>query len=232
MNSLRPNAQRAKNAITLIWIVLVIEIFALASSVLQYFLLQEAANGELISEENAKANDLREMAIGIIYTIAFIISAVTFISWFRRAYFNLHLKVSGLSHSEGWSAGSWFVPIISLFRPYQIMKELYVQTKGLIIKNGLAPYGNFSTQNLGWWWAFWIINNFIGQFIFRYSRNAESIDQLTVVTIASILNNIVGVPLALLTIKVIKDYSEMEKLLLEIKDEEGMNNGAKMSEAF
>ncbi|MBK7312026.1 MAG: DUF4328 domain-containing protein [Sphingobacteriaceae bacterium] len=226
MESLRPNAQRAKNAITLIWIVLGIEIFALASGLLQYFLLQDAANGVLISEESASANDLREMAIGIIYTIAFITSAVTFISWFRRAYFNLHLKVSGLSHSEGWAAGCWFVPIISLFRPYQIMKELYVQTKGLIIKNGLAPYGNFNTQNLGWWWALWIINNFLGQFIFRYSRNAESIDQLTVLTIASMLNNIVGVPLALITIKVIKDYSKMEELLPEIKDEDGTNGNS------
>ncbi len=222
MESLRPNAQRAKTAITLIWIVLGIEIFALVSSLLQYFLLQDAANGELITEEAASANDIREMSIGIIYIIAFITSAVTFISWFRRAYFNLHLKVSGLSHSEGWAAGSWFVPIISLFRPYQIMKELYVQTKGLIIKNGLALYGNFSTQNLGWWWALWIINNFIGQFEFRYSRNAESIDQLTIVTIASMISNIIGVPLALLTIKVIKDYSKMEELLVQIKEEEGI----------
>lgn len=232
MESLRPNAQRAKTAITLIWIVLGIEIFSFVSSLLQYFLLQDAANGELISEESASANDIREMSIGIIYLIASLTSAVTFIMWFRRAYFNLHLKVSGLSHTEGWAAGSWFVPILSLFRPYQIMKELYVQTKGLIIKNGLALYGNFNTQNLGWWWALWIISNFLGQFEFRYSRNAESIDQLTVVTIASMISNIIGVPLAIITIKVIKDYSKMEELLLEIKEEDGLNTSTPISTAF
>ncbi|MDZ4665783.1 MAG: DUF4328 domain-containing protein [Bacteroidota bacterium] len=232
MESLRPNAQRAKTAIILIWVVLGIEIFSLVSGLLQFLLIQDAANGELITEEAASANDMREMTIGIIYIIASVISAITFIQWFRRAYFNLHQKVSELSYTEGWAVGSWFVPIISLYRPFQIMKELFVQTKGLLIKNGLDLYKDFNTRNLGWWWALWIISNFLGQFVFRYSRNAESIDQLTVVTVASMLENLIGVPLALITIKIIKEYASMEVLLLEIKDEEGGNNNTPVTSAF
>jgi hypothetical protein len=220
MENLRPNGQRAKNAITLIWIVLALEIISLISGYFQYDLLQTVANGGEISMETATANDSREQMIGIIYMIAYVISAITFIQWFRRAYFNLHLRVNHLSQTEGWAAGSWFVPIVSLYRPYQIMKELYQETKELLIKKGFSVNDNFTADSLGWWWTLWIINNIIGQFVFRYSMKAESIDELTTSTIASMVGSIIGIPLALITVKVIKDYSNVEPLLTEIKDEE------------
>ena len=220
MEDLKPNEQRAKNAITLIWIVLALEIASLISGYFQYDLLQTAANGGVISTETATANDTREQLIGIIYLIASIISGVTFIQWFRRAYYNLHQRVNHLSQTEGWAAGSWFVPIVSWYRPYQIMKELYQETKELLIKKGLSVNENFTTDTLGWWWTLWIINNVIGQFIFRFSLKAESIDELTSSTITSMISNVVGILLALITVKVIKDYANVETLLVEIKDEE------------
>ena len=117
MENLKPNGQRAKTAITMIWVVLILEIISLISGYLQYDLLQILANGGDVSMEAADSNDLREQAISIVYLITFVISGVTFIQWFRRAYFNLHSKVNHLSHTEGWAAGSWFVPIINLYRP-------------------------------------------------------------------------------------------------------------------
>jgi hypothetical protein len=224
MENLKPNEQRAKNAIILIWIVLALEIVSLISGYFQYVLLQTAANGGEISTETATANDTREQIIGIIYLIVYIISAVTFIQWFRRGYFNLHLRVNHLSQTEGWAAGSWFVPIVSLYRPYQIMKELYQETRELLVKKGLSINENFSTGFLGWWWTLWIINNAIGQFVFRYSMKAESIDELTISTVASMIGNVVGIPLALITVKVIKDYTNVEPLIIEIKDEEETTN--------
>jgi len=221
MGYLRPNQQRAKIAITLIWIVLALEIVSLISGYFQYDLLQTVANGVEISMETATANDTREQFIGIIYMIAYIISGITFIQWFRRAYYNLHQEVTYLSHTEGWAAGSWFVPIINLFRPYQIMKELYQETKELLVKKEITLKTTFlPTSSLGWWWTLWIINGIISQFVFRYSLKAESIDELIMSTVAGIISNIVGIPLALITVKVIKDYSNVEPLLSEIRDTE------------
>ncbi len=89
---LRPNEQRAKNAIVLIWIILALEIASLISGYFQYDLLNTVANGGEISTETANANDSREQIVGIIYMIAYIISGIMFIQWFRRAYYNLHQK--------------------------------------------------------------------------------------------------------------------------------------------
>ncbi len=218
MENLKPNEQRAKNAITLIWIILAIEIISFISGYFQYELLETIAHGGDVSTETASANDTREQLVGLTYFIAYLISAITFIQWFRRAYFNLHQKVANLSLTEGWAAGSWFVPIVSLYRPYQIMKELYQETKKLLNKKGITS--GITTSALGWWWTLWIINNIIGQFVFRYSLQAESVEELTTSTIASMISNIAGIPLALITIKVIKDYSSVEPILFEMQDEE------------
>lgn len=88
---LRPNAQRAKTAILLLYCVLAIEIISLLSGYFQYDLLSTIAEGYFVSEATANSNDTREQIVGALYMIAFIISAITFIRWFRRAYYNLHL---------------------------------------------------------------------------------------------------------------------------------------------
>lgn len=226
MEILKPNEQRAKTAIIFIWAVLALEIISLFSGYLQYDLLQSAANGQEITIEIASANDTREQIIGIISIIINIISIVTFIMWFRRAYFNLHQKVKHLAYSEGWAAGSWFVPILSLFRPFQIMKELYTETKIAFEKNNILGTENIGTSALGWWWTLWIISSFLGQFVFRYSQRANGIDEYLVSTVASMIQNIVGIPLAIITVKVIKDYSSIEYMLADIKDEEKPNTSS------
>jgi hypothetical protein len=200
--------------------VLVFEIVSFISAYFQYDLLRVSSIGGEISPDTITANETSEIVVGLLSAITYIISAITFIQWFRRAYYNLHLKVNFLNYTEGWAAGCWFVPFINLYRPYQIMKELYEETDELLSKKGISVNQTFSTTLLGWWWAFWIINNFVGQFVFRYSLKAESIDELTTSTIASMIGNLLGIPLALIAIKVIKDYSTVEPLLNEIKDEE------------
>jgi hypothetical protein len=220
MENLKPNGQRAKIAIMLLWTVLTVEIISLLSDYLQYDLLETVANGGQITTEAATDNDLRQKIIGLIYLTVYVISGITFIRWFRRAYYNLHIKAESLSFTEGWAAGCWFVPIISLYRPNQIMKELYQETQSLLSKKDENYAQNLTTHFIGWWWALWIISSFLGQFIFRYSMKAETLEELTTTTIASIVASIIGIPLAIITVKVIKDYSEVEHLLYELKDEE------------
>lgn len=224
MERLRPNGQRAKIALTLVWIVFGLEILALFSGIFQYNLLQKAANGELVTSQMANANDIRQQVIGIIYLVAFIVSGIVFINWFRRAYYNLHLSTTHVSHSEGWAAGAWFVPIINLYRPYQIMKELYTKTSELIEERGVSFYGDLNVGALNIWWTLWIISGIMGQIEFRYTRHANTIEEISISTIISIIGNVLGVVLALITIKVIKEYSNAETVLAESTDDASMES--------
>jgi hypothetical protein len=227
MMNLKPNEQRAKKAILMIWIVLAAEIVSLISSCLQYDLLQTVANGGEFSAEAIEANDLRESLTGYIYLFFYIISIVTFIMWFRRAYYNLHQKVAVLSYSEDWAAGCWFVPILNWYRPYKIMKELYVMTRKLLVSKGLLPDVYYSTESVGWWWGLFLFSGFVGRISDRLSVKAYTVDKLLITaTVVEIIVALIGIPLALITVKVIRDYSQMELLLLETEEENAEETSA------
>lgn len=218
MITTKPNGQRAKVAIMLVWAVLAAEVLSLISSYLQYNLIETVASGGFISEAAANFNDTREQLIGGLYILLYAGSGYAFILWFRRAYYNLHQRVEAVSHSDGWAAGSWFVPFLCLYLPYRIMKELYSNTRQLLAQHGRSL--SLPSTLLGGWWALWIFSNFIGQFLFRYALNAESLDELTNTTVASMLGNVVGIPLALITIKVIGDFAKAEAELWELESGE------------
>jgi hypothetical protein len=219
MQDLKPNELRSKNAITLIWIVMSLDIIAFISNYFQYDLLQTVANGGTVTSGEAVFNDIRQQIIGVVYGITYLVSGIVFIQWFRRAYFNLHLRSSHLLYTDGWAAGSWFVPFLNLFRPFQIMKELYVETARIFSKKGLSEEVS-STKFLGWWWALWLINNTVAQYEFRTSLKAEIAAELSNVTIAGMIGNLISIPLAIITVKVVKDYAKMERVLHSISDEE------------
>ncbi len=219
-NQLKPNAQRAKIAAIVIAIVLFTDVLNLASSLMQYELLDRIATGENFTQAEANANDLRETAVGILSVVMILISAITFIMWFRRAYYNLHQKINYLKYDEGWAAGCWFVPFVNLVRPFQIMQELFNETIAYLKKMKQEIPFDTNTALLGFWWTFWIIDNIIGQVIFRYARNAETLDQMTTLTVGYIVESSLSIICALIIIKIIKDYSKLETLLYEVNDED------------
>lgn len=199
MNQFRPNKERARMAIVMIWIVLALEILSLVS---EFFAYDTVGT---VSEE-LSMSDLRQAAIGLLHFIAYVISAITFIQWFRRAYYNLHMvPYSNVKYSEGWAAGCWFVPIMNLFRPYEIMTEMYGKTQRLLSDN--RP-----TSQVGWWWAFWIIANVLGsistQITFRDGDAGAA-------SIFSMLSSLATIPAAILVVQVIRQYSEMEDRIPE-----------------
>ena len=210
---LKPNQKRSKIAITLIWVCLIVNLISLFSSYLQYELLTQLSNGVEISNYKLEQNDSREQLIGYLSLIVSIISAVTFIQWFRRAYFNLHSLVPNLTFTEVWAAGSWFVPVIGFFRPYQIMIELYNKTIARLEESKLIENQNFDVSFVKVWWVIWIIVSIIGRVVYINISQAETIDKFIDYTVFSMVQSLLYIPLSFLTIKVIKDYSNFENIL-------------------
>ncbi|MBU2929920.1 DUF4328 domain-containing protein [Winogradskyella psychrotolerans] len=215
INAIKPNLKRAKLAKIFIWAVMALDILSIVSSYLQYNLLLDFQNNEFISDEMLESNDLREQLVAYLYLVVFIISAVTFIQWFRRAYYNLNIRAN-CDHSEGWAAGSWFVPIISLYRPYQIMKEMATKSTQLI--NLKTSQQNIvKTSTIGIWWTLWIISNYIGSFLFKSAFKQETIENYINATLGDIVLSLIGIPLAIVTVSMITSYSKKEEELTKLE---------------
>ncbi|HEX6348402.1 MAG TPA: DUF4328 domain-containing protein [Candidatus Dormibacteraeota bacterium] len=95
---------------------------------------------------------------GLIYLGAHIATIVLFLLWIHRAYRNLGpLGAQGLRHSPGWAVGWWFVPFASLWKPYQVMREIWWHSAG--------PGRAWTLLKV--WWAAWLISNWVGNFASR-----------------------------------------------------------------
>jgi len=195
-----------------IGVVTAIELIAIGSSFMQLHLLNQVAAGIEVSEQAADANDTRERVLGLIFLAAYLASTVIYILWFYRAYYNLGQKTA-TRFSTGWAAGAWFIPFLNLVRPYQIMQELYEKTREVLTAQNPEASIILSHSMVGWWWALWILSNILGQFVYRYTMKAKSIDELITATVASIISNLVAIPLGIIAISVIRDYARVESQL-------------------
>jgi hypothetical protein len=214
--SIRPNFERAKWAQNLIWVVLGVQIMSIISSYLQYELIHSLNTHEIITNNELEANDLREGIIGILYLAAYITSAIVFIQWFRRAYYNLSLRIK-CQYTEGWAAGGWFVPFISLFYPYRIMSELQEKTTRLINQKSKHKIENNTGVIIGIWWTLWIISNFIGQYAFKAAMKSDTLESLEDSTIADMILGVIDIPMGILAVMLIASWSKKEEQLLELE---------------
>ena len=63
--------------------------------------------------------------------------------------------------NEGWTVGSWIIPIYNMFKPYRVVNEIYKAGS----QNYTVPDGWQRENGSGLlltWWIFWAVTHFIG----------------------------------------------------------------------
>jgi hypothetical protein len=153
---------------------LLLDVIAVGSGVMEFSFLQNVAAGSLAGDfaEHATANDNRQMTIGVAQLVLYITTGIVFLSWIYRANGNARaLGAKDMRFTPGWAVGWYFVPIMSLWKPFQAMREIW--------QASAAPGNWQSVQTpplLGWWWALYLGANILGQIGLRLSKNIDSVD--------------------------------------------------------
>jgi hypothetical protein len=220
MKKLRPNLERAKMATVFFWIMIAVLGIMLIAELNQLFIVKDLASGNY-TDATLVAADQSDLFVGfsaIAYSLMFIGCAIVFIMWFRRAYFNLHTLIpSGLRMTEGWAAGAWFIPIYSLWGPFQVATDLFDRTEGLLIKHDLAEPKPQRNVIKGWWWTFWVAGNILSN-VENQMAKSLNIDVVLNSCYVGVVATLVMISGAYFAIRTIKNYSEMEHLLPQIND--------------
>lgn len=155
-------------------------------------------------------------AVGVLSILNTIGTVIAFIMWFYRAYCNLHQKTNGVRFSAGWAAGSWFVPVLNLFRPVQIMWELSQKTYGILEGEQLVERGNSLKGLIPLWWIFLLSVNVIANTLnVNFVLNASHVVELIVALKRGIVIKVLSIVTAFITILLVYRYSRMEDLLQE-----------------
>lgn len=224
---LRDNSRRAKFVLLIFSITVGILIIGVWSDYLELDLLQRVQSEGYVEMAEAETNDSRQTIISLFQTAVLITSMILFLHWFRRAYGNLHRSgVSTLQHSETMAVWAWIIPIIWFYRPYRIMKEIWIETQ-LLIQNYDQSYNYKSgTLLLGSWWTLFIITNFIGNYILKSLFKEDTIERLIERAQATLLSDAMQIAEALLVLLIVSQISKMEARL----SEEVIKSGGKMAE--
>jgi hypothetical protein len=137
--------------------------------------LQQMLDGQPISAAEAEGFDGWYNALTLIGLAVLITTAVLFLVWTYRAYRNLlAFGASELTTSPGWAVGSWFVPILNLFRPYQVMKEIWRGSDPATGPTDRRARSDMPVHwALGWWWTFWIVASWFGNAAGRLAFTAS-----------------------------------------------------------
>lgn len=148
--------------------------------------------------------------LGIAFLIALLVTAILFLMWLHRAYKNLHAFGVQTEHSPGWVVGYWFIPIISLFRPYQKVNELFEKSDTLATQFRCNNQDADSSV-VGWWWACYLISNFISYATFKMSYRGTTSDDIVFASAVEIVSDILYITAAVLIIKIINTIDERQE---------------------
>jgi hypothetical protein len=106
-----------------------------------------------VAGEGASSGDLY-LWVGTVQAAWFLITAGLWLAWFRRAYLNLPaLGARRLRFRPWWAVGSWLLPVFSLFRPKQVLNDIWrASDPDLPLDRPDAWRKRPIPEFLGWWW--------------------------------------------------------------------------------
>ena len=169
-----PLARRASLARAALVLVTLASVVAVVFDVAERSLLARVGSGEPVTGGELSASEDRQAAIALVQWGLWILTAIFFIAWLHRAYKNLRpLGIELLRYGPGWAIGAWFVPILNLFRPKQIVNDVW---------RGSDPK---LADRVGWidgpvpfvfavWWAAYLADSLVGTVAGRILLDADT----------------------------------------------------------
>ena len=145
-------------------------------------LLDSFASGS-VGPGALQAYDSASLALAGFTGLITIAAGICWLIWQHRAASSV--PPASLRRSPGWHVGSWFIPVVALWFPFQNVKD--------IVRGSHAPV---SSGMLGGWWALWIATGAASAASARMTTAADSVPSLTAAIGVSIVGDVLWIAAA------------------------------------
>ena len=123
----RSPSSRARATLGLLGLTLGVQVLTVFALVAQRLLLNRGAGRIGLADWHTATGRVSHLATAELLLYA--LTGIVFLLWLHRCYVNLvELGARDLRFTPGWAVGYWFVPVLNLFRPKQILDELWRAT--------------------------------------------------------------------------------------------------------
>lgn len=138
------------------------------------------------------------LMIVVPFFIVYLLTIVVFSMWTNRIVKNTWaFNSERMSISPGWAVGWYFVPVASLWKPIEAIRQVRDTFFGY--KKGL---------NLTAWWAFWLITNFAGRISMKMP--ADTIEQIEASTLFDLVTSPLDIMSAVFALLMVKKLTNRQ----------------------
>jgi hypothetical protein len=114
--------------------------------------IRSGAAGRSLSHGEQQVIALVVVLPAVLFLLGYVGAVIAVPMWCHRVHRNLPaLGAQDLSFSPGWAAGGWFIPVLMLWRPYEVLREIWQNSR---------PQGEPWTL-LRVYWGAWLIANWV-----------------------------------------------------------------------
>ena len=142
-----PLGRPARRARVALWVSILLALASAATN------LGDTRAARVLAGDGASTGDLY-LWVGVVQASWFLVTAGLWLSWFRRAYLNLPaLGARRLRYRPWWAVGAWLVPVFSLFRPKQVLDDVWRASDPALPPDQADAWRRQPVARLlGWWW--------------------------------------------------------------------------------
>lgn len=184
------------------YIALVLEALTLAHSFAFAWIVDEINAGNYDEPVVNFIDAVRFVGFG--YSAAFVLCIVLTLVWTYRVVRNAdEIRPAAERISPGWAVGFWFIPIVSLWKPFQVMAQTW--------NTAQTPSRPMSDSASGWmrvWWGFWVVTNIVSQVSFRMWRYDEDYAVTWEIAYMDAFVLVLTIPMTWLFVRLVREISE------------------------
>lgn len=178
--------------------------------------LQSLDPTALVEEIELVTPELVYALVGLAQLSALIIAAVFFIRWFHLAHQNLGgLSDRPAEHDSRWAIWGFFVPILNLIRPQQLMREIWTVASGRWREEPSRVVGlTQPTDHVNLWWGLFLATSFLGNVVGRASWRATTAQETLWATWATVFADAFDLAAVLVALALVRSVTELQRPLL------------------
>ena len=142
----------------------------------------------------------------LLYFLAFAVAGYLSLRWIYRANSNAHRLNTDIEMSPGWNVGWFFVPIATLWKPYEGVRDVW-----RVSANPDDPSAAEQPNFLVKWWAFWLLTNVTATVSFRLQMRASTVGTELIADALDVVSTLALLPATYFFIAVVGDITQSQQ---------------------
>ncbi len=195
----------SRAAVALLGLVIAVDLFAVYADLVLYDVsgdLMDGASGSAVARRLDDANSLNTVAGGI-QSGSLVMSVIVYLCWFVRVRANAGVFAPDTqSMRPGWAIAGWFVPIVSLWYPRRITRDIW---------DASSPLGARRSYLLvNAWWTLWLLSIVGDRVSSAQSGDADTADGIHAGAYALMISDALDIAAAALAIALVLRLTRMQ----------------------